>query len=224
MGFKTPALKDSRVNLAREAESKLGYKVLARAIACPGTLLFKLRELGIEPLQTAAVKKYKTSKEHTGMWSGTKWTILFWTLVPCMLTLFVYGMVVNGGPHAPDAFWPWYRYASNILSAIAALGFAITGSVSLDVMMGEGTRKIIRWHSFTLSNYTGNVPEFVLSKAVEIKSALPNCQFEIQQLGTTVNEHHRTVSLLRDPFLVASLDNESYYIDVWDEKEYEASI
>jgi hypothetical protein len=32
MGFKTPALEDSRVNLAREAESKLGYKVLARAL------------------------------------------------------------------------------------------------------------------------------------------------------------------------------------------------
>lgn len=61
------SLVDSRVQLAKDAQTILGYGKLARAIAAPDALLFQLRRLAISPLYLPAVLDYKRKKEHVGL-------------------------------------------------------------------------------------------------------------------------------------------------------------
>lgn len=76
-----------------------------------------------------------------------------------------------------------------------------------------GTRVQTRWNTVSLKNYEGEVPEFALSRAMEIKERMPTAEFEIEELR---------VEKRYDPFLVASYGRERFYIDVWDEREFEA--
>lgn len=88
---------------------------------------------------------------------------------------------------------------------------------------GSGDRRRTDWENYPLRGYEGNVPEFVLEKAVNIAKALPQTEFQIVQLVERSDRKERT-QRLPDPFLIASLGNERYYIEVWDEKEYERTI
>lgn len=70
------------------------------------------------------------------------------------------------------------------------------------------------WTHTAISAYKRPVPEFALHKAVKIKEALPNVGFYIQHLNDPK----------ADPFLVAVLDDEIYYVDAWDEPRFEATL
>jgi len=58
-----------------------------------------------------------------------------------------------------------------------------------------------------------DVPEFVWAKAREIASCLPEATFTVEQL--------QSERRIYDPFLIVSYADESYYIEVWDESEFE---
>jgi hypothetical protein len=58
-----------------------------------------------------------------------------------------------------------------------------------------------------------DVPEFVYAKAREIASCLPEASFTVEQL--------QSERRIYDPFLIVSYADESYYIEVWDESEFE---
>jgi hypothetical protein len=64
-----------------------------------------------------------------------------------------------------------------------------------------------------LISAASNVPPFVLRKAIQIKLACPKVKLYVEGL-----ENHP------DPFLIATLDREEFYIDVWDEKDFEAKL
>jgi len=66
------------------------------------------------------------------------------------------------------------------------------------------------WDSNKLQNCKG-VPLFVLHKAIEIKRAAPDVKIFV-------------VSLNRDPFLKVELDGEGYYVEVWDEADFEKTL
>jgi hypothetical protein len=85
----------------------------------------------------------------------------------------------------------------------------------------RGNRITRRWAMEPLASYAGNIPEFALAKAVAIKTECPTVSLFVERLH---EDQEQIVRPTRDPFLVASLGDESYYIDVWDEKEYERSI
>lgn len=70
-----------------------------------------------------------------------------------------------------------------------------------------------RWQRVPLADFEGEVPEFALSHAVEIKDKLPTATFEVEELR---------VEKRYDPFLVVSSGKERYYIDVWEEQGFEA--
>lgn len=57
------------------------------------------------------------------------------------------------------------------------------------------------------------VPEFVWGKAREIASCLPEAAFTVEQL--------QSERRIYDPFLIVSCGDESYYIEVWGESEFE---
>lgn len=79
--------------------------------------------------------------------------------------------------------------------------------------MPEGIRlyTYLRWVTGPLVE-AANVPEFILAKASEIASSLPEAIFAVEQL--------RSERRVYDPFLVVSYGDERYYVDVWDEAAF----
>ena len=68
------------------------------------------------------------------------------------------------------------------------------------------------WRCTKLAKYRGEIPEFALSRAVEIKERLAKARFYVEEL---------TVDRRYDPFLIVACGRERFYIDVWDEPEFE---
>jgi len=71
-----------------------------------------------------------------------------------------------------------------------------------------------RWDATEIAKYAEPIPEFVISKAVQIKEAVPKVEFFVQHL----NEPKA------DPFLVAKLNTEVYYVEVWAEPRFEGRV
>jgi len=74
-----------------------------------------------------------------------------------------------------------------------------------------------RWMLVPLSKYTAIVPEFALRKAVQIKEACPTALFYVDVLKVNTKK-------IPDPFLVVKLGSEKYWVEVWDESEFEAQL
>ena len=58
-----------------------------------------------------------------------------------------------------------------------------------------------------------DVPEFVRAKAAEIANRVPEATFGVEEL--------RSERRAYDPFLIVSYGDESYYVEVWDESNFE---
>ena len=210
-----------REELANKAKRLLGYSKLADVIIAPGSLFNTLRNLEITALDYTSVKMYKKSKERTGMYSGTK-RMLVWLATWLFLVLIVgpeaaryanWGVVSPGGVIAVGS---WMVGWFGLLCWISLSTFAKPNS-----SWGEGNRKVIGWNAESVSNYHGSIPEHVLRKAIQIQEQLPVVTFNVEYL-TETTQHYRKP--LPDPFLKVSLGSESYYIEVWDEKEYERTL
>lgn len=82
------------------------------------------------------------------------------------------------------------------------------------------------WHITDISTFAGDIPEAVLSKAVEIKKEVPGAKFEIEHLVEVVSEKRekKRERRLPDPFLVAVMGKERIYIEVWDEPDFEKTL
>lgn len=70
----------------------------------------------------------------------------------------------------------------------------------------------LRWVRLPLEDVR-DVPEFVKAKAREIHNLLPDVRFTVEQL--------RSEKKIYDPFLIVSYADESYYVEVWEEPEFE---
>ena len=76
------------------------------------------------------------------------------------------------------------------------------------------------WHFYTCLRWVRvplgevpNSPEFVKDKARQIANLLPDATFTVEQL--------RSEKQTYDPFLIVSYADESYYVEVWEEPEFE---
>jgi hypothetical protein len=70
------------------------------------------------------------------------------------------------------------------------------------------------WEGQKLSSYSEPVPEFVLSKAIQIKKACPEVEFFVQ-----------TLEGKPDPFLLAKLGYDDHaFIEVWEEPKFEGRL
>ncbi len=209
------ALHDERTQLAKDAMEKLGYRKLAQAIFCPDALMFALRKLEIQPLDSAAVEKYKRKKARNGMWSDTKFGLMLLTIA----TVIGFGIIpflnkimkVNwDGPHLSSM--------GVAVVFCVAVALTVTGLAHvLDTGHSNAHRLTRKWVMVSVANFQGNVPEFALSKALQINREIPRASLNVEYLTETTELGTRREP---DPFLVAVLDDECYYLDVWDEKEY----
>jgi hypothetical protein len=62
------------------------------------------------------------------------------------------------------------------------------------------------------STYRGPAADFAIDTAVRVKELIPEARFFIEEL--------RDGSLVDDPFLVMTLGNQTYYLEVWDESAF----
>lgn len=215
-------LDDERIQLAKDAASKLGYSKLARAISVPASLFFALRELEIEPLVTSSVKQYKARKARPGMWSGHREGI-YWMIATGLMCWQVlpraFAKTLWSG--TDPTVWNFVFIIGAMLSVVTFF----RGIFMLFHSDARGHRTTYEWKRMQLASYAGNIPEHILMKAVQIKDKLPAVTFEVEQLYEDV-EYSPVPQ--RDPFLIATLVDNNYretcYIDVWDEKEYETKL
>lgn len=210
------ALTKGRQELAEQARTVLGYTHLADAITIPSGLMFTLRELNIEPLVTRRVVEYKAKKARPGMWSGHKCAFL-WGAVSLTLA---FGLApwLNSG-------LKWNEFSLTALGVVAACVFSVIAMVtSMNYAAREdlrGTRTTRSWGRTSLAGYNRTVPEFALSKALQIKTAIPAVEIVVDYLQESTERIERRMP---DPFLLVTLGRETYYIDVWDERDYEKCL
>ena len=81
-------------------------------------------------------------------------------------------------------------------------------------VVAEGTFVHAYWHLVPLHKFKGEVPEFALARAIQIKERLPKVKFYVDELRAEKRY---------DPFLVVRCGLRRLYIDVWDEREFERS-
>jgi hypothetical protein len=203
-----------RRDLLDRAVDKLKYR-----IADTRTLLGKLAFLDILPFQTSAVDAYKKSKEHVGIWSGTRNWLLWITGQLAAVALLIYiGLTIA----------PWS--IPGTLAAIECLALIVGGYIIIGVvgtivclsnvdMVGHGSRSKTEWYRAALPNYTGVIPDHVLNIALQIQEAVPTASFSVNYLET-VNDYKERPVRDPDPFLVVALNNESYYVEQWDERDF----
>jgi len=72
----------------------------------------------------------------------------------------------------------------------------------------------ISWESTDIEKYVDPIPEFALSRAVELRERLPKARFKIE--FPVRNEIPKS-----DPFLLMTYGSEEYYLEVWDEPRFE---
>jgi hypothetical protein len=70
----------------------------------------------------------------------------------------------------------------------------------------------LQWVKTPLERAT-NVPEFVKAKAQKIATRLPEATFTVEEL--------RSERRAYDPFLIVAYGDESYYVEAWDESDFE---
>jgi hypothetical protein len=211
------AIAEERKQLAMEAKSLLGYNRLAQALTIPDALMFGLRKLGIEPLSPVGVEAYKRKKARPGMWSDTRTGLwLFAAVIICYLVLTPWANRYADWNHGNA---PAFAVVGTIVLGVGLLVSAFIHV--LDNTHGGAYRIIRDWYTVPISEFAGAIPEFVLQRAIQIKKECPKAELKINYL---VEEERRNLRRDPDPFLVAALGSECYYIDVWDEREYESTI
>lgn len=229
-GADSPIEKD-RAALARSAVQILGYKKMAQVLIIPDALAYTLRKLQIEPLVLSSVIAYKQKKERKGIWS-CRWFglgLIALTLITGSLAILGWNNLdrMMDNPH-------WYAGVGTFFGSIAfSVGTAVLGMVGFgELFCGKksdrGTRTVHTWKRIPIESYSGSIPEFALRKAVQIKSAHPKAVISIDHLVVEREEdavsRAEVLEMLRDPFLYVEYATEGFYIDVWDEKEYERSM
>jgi hypothetical protein len=202
-----------RRDLLDRAVDKLKYR-----IADTRTLLGKLAFLDILPFQTSAVEAYKKSKEKIGIYSGT----LGVTIWACA-HIAVLALLIIAGWYTPwhnPGDWAGFECAALVIGGYFGIGIFGSGALLINLdRIGTGSRSITRWTSVNLANYTGVIPDHVLNVALQIQEAVPTASFGVHYLET-VNDYKESPVRDPDPFLVVALNNEHYYVEQWDERDF----
>lgn len=221
------SVSDLTRDVAEKAKATFGYHRLNNALKAR-PLLDALLKAGIQPFTAESVETYMKSKEKTGMWSGTKW---FLARIPVILVflsaslLLARAAVHTASAQGLGAAWNVFYCISGVITAGVGIGFLISLWAAND-NIGHGTRKSLVWKEVFLESYTGDVPEFVLNKALQAASAIRaaklSAQFSVVALNAE-NEHRTIVRRDPDPFLKVKGygTDEVYYVEVWEEKSYQ---
>ena len=114
---------------------------------------------------------------------------------------------------------------SLLLGALQSLGIEILNEKSVRQYQGQMVARAYEkstptpwdwewtsnpgWERKDLKKYTRPVPDFAIERALQIKELCPDVEFYVEELVDQV-----------DPFLIAHIGREGYYIACWEEAEF----
>lgn len=209
-----------RGDVLTRAHKEFGY--VGDSFGARGPLAKALVGLDIHPLDAAMVEQYKKSKERKGGDIADKWHCLAWAA-----WIGIVG-IVWAKNYSPRGDMSDYIFAGFMTLAITCLVMVLFWHGIAANELLPSYRKSWGWKSFGLgrtatgfTSYRGYIPVHVLNTALEIRTACPGIAMVIDELTLSIENIERP---LPDPFLKATLGSESYYIAVWDEREFEARM
>lgn len=215
-------------SLVEKAKTLLKYD--PKHVRIYGELSQTLRALGIAPLDPGQVEKYMRSKVYHTLTNVQKAWMWCLGLNFAIWAAAAYGYVSLCAYRATEAGARYFQ-----TSGAAPWGWAFIPAMILTVVYvcivgcwTDGRRRTWRtssWITKGLENYGNYVPEFALSKAVEIKEKLPQATFTVAELEHKTHTFDPPAPVRDpDPFLIVEYGRERYYIDSWDEPKFERSI
>lgn len=241
----TDVEREMRGAVLTEANKNFGYA--ADAFDTLGPLAKTLADLDIAPLSAREVENYKASKARTyetrprrlvhvlltflGLAIGGGIFLKMWSMWPTDAGLQAYHSFSEGAvPVSPD--WPMLLMPALFTAAIATIALNGIFATFFDQRL-PAKRHTWTWERYPLAagvknRYPRYVPIHVLNLANQIFSACPGATFVVEELTETVNtiesirREEARLAWLQDPFLIVSWGGESYYVAVWDEREFEA--
>jgi hypothetical protein len=178
-----------------------------------------LTKLDIQPFKTSTVNAYKDE-----MLFGK-----FWNKHPRLAFFADIGMVMTG-------IFSVVAMIASIIASFNGIAIYITVPIALTgCAVLVGAVKVFRsyngtpaarhfdWYQIELDDYSEDVPEFALHTALRISQLLPDARFFVEHLGrlpASSRQQNRVRSL--DPFLIVAHGDKTYYVEVWDEPNFEA--
>lgn len=222
-----------RGDVLRRAETLFGY--VAESFNAAGPLAKALAELNIQPLDTAQVFQYMESKKKTWNTHYRLMGHLTASLLPVIFSII-----------ARLVIWKFHLQTTGDILGTAGTACIVAGILSiLSLFFGNAAASDIKdykyeriWQHYSLGEgvseeefvgrnnhrhgifkYERYIPIHVLNLAVSVKELVPKATFFVDELQQT---YQRIPRPLPDPFLQVKLAGESYYIAVWDEREFEA--
>jgi hypothetical protein len=190
-----------QAEVMKKAYGFFGYR--ADGFIGNGPLTMLLQKLEIEPLNTEQVRAYMKSKEKRLMNGETRWMLVRQVVIVALCA----------------SLFRWIQWGM-IFPAVFISGFNLVWWA----LSSKVTRQMV-WKKFDLGNtapglenYTRSVPLHVLNHAVQIREEMRTAEFVVHEL---TREEDRIPSPLADPFLEVRHYNERYFIDVWDERDFE---
>ncbi len=197
------------INILNFAEKELGYmgvKVKTQRAEAP--LAKALHTMGCRPFTEQSIQKYKEKLNKKVEWDNSfawiNWFFGVRVVLFCILFAKIWSLASNpsGG-----------REFAIVFSSLFYITFEIIWNC---IKMSKRTKKQGTWHSWHLNGYIREIPEFVLETAVEVKQRCPKVVFYIEEFFVIDKIEKKLV----DPFLIAELGNEKYYLEVWDEPTF----
>ena len=199
---------EAEFNLANESSNLLSYPLLLKKVTSKKASHFKqaLNELKVEPFTTQSVGRYKRKMERYYMFTNANfYTILAVELMAWVAMLTVVGSML--GMLVSVIFWftinavqGWIFLSGVIMFILAMVGVVINEKIKV---------KTTKWQKIKICKYKRQIPEFVLQTAVDLKKKCSDTIFYIDEMSIS----HRVL----DPFLVAVVEDEECYLEVWNE-------
>lgn len=186
--------------LAEKSRKLLGYEPRMRV---HGVLARALETLGISPLNIHDVRAYKAKKAKVFLSNNTRmmlFAVAFFALVEAV------AVVLRAWVFDP---------------IISVSGLVVLVTVGIITIETDKIQRIREWGVMAIEDYSGDIPDFALSKATEIKELVPGARFAVEYLYERIEVTRRP---LPDPFLVVTLPGECFYLDVWEEPEFERKL
>jgi hypothetical protein len=195
------------------------------------TVAKALGDLGIEPFDPAKVWKYQAAMVKKAQAKGASAfvramhrstpgeIIVVFGAVAWIVSLVILGITVGAGLTAQQVA----AHHVAILRALQAIGCVFAAWVVC--MVARHKRAVIysaRWDSSYINNYRRPIPDFALERALQVKAALPEANFYVQELTESTNTQHTEFKPTPpDPFLVMDYRSVQLHLDVWDEPRFE---
>lgn len=202
-----------RAQLAGEAKEVLGYG--GKVENTSYKLAEALQSIETTILHKPSVQKYMASKERKLIKPSTWGRAITWIVFPSIGAFCINTM--ENFANAPGS-------AATVYFILGLVGILISAFVLMVSCSEDCTSpdQKYTWHSTSIEKFDGYVPTFALSRAIEIKKIFPQAKFRVDFL--TLETEEREIRRSEDPFLSVSYGEETYYIDVWDEEEFEKKV